>query len=188
MVGRSEVQHNAYQLRRPHLSFSQIPNASTNEQASNIDDSNIDGNRYPCNLTVDVNLEVAVDTVVEDQGLGLHDYMILPVDQYVSLTLPLGAYLERLPRSDVALFQLVIPEMQFFSLVVKPVLLLTVQLLSKDHPLGTCVFIEVQQCRVEGTFAEKIGLNDRFRLTGVTRFLWRTPDEVSQTSSPSSKL
>lgn len=126
---------------------------------------------WPVTLRISNNVVVPVKLDWHDEGCGLHNYMSLPVDQYVLLELPLGARLERVEDTDI-LFRLIIPKVQFFWLCVKPTIELTVEVLGEDAPEGPCVKILALWAAVEGEWAEANGLNDRFDFGGKTMFTW----------------
>ena len=77
-----------------------------------------------------------------DPGCDLPAYMQLPMDQYVLIPLPNKAKLE---RADNDHFKLLVPELQFFNVWVRPRLLARVQV----TPQG--VIIEASECKLEGS-------------------------------------
>ena len=95
--------------------------------------------------------------------------MTLPVSHYVLLPLPLGATLRRVDGS-ASLFALVIPRVQLFSLVVQPTIVVDVRVVDDAQP--PCVRITAHDSRVDGAWAEQLGLNARFEIYGTTRFTW----------------
>eukprot|EP00238_Polyblepharides_amylifera_P007317 CAMPEP_0196585282 /NCGR_PEP_ID=MMETSP1081-20130531/50098_1 /TAXON_ID=36882 /ORGANISM="Pyramimonas amylifera, Strain CCMP720" /LENGTH=264 /DNA_ID=CAMNT_0041906771 /DNA_START=77 /DNA_END=870 /DNA_ORIENTATION=+ len=101
--------------------------------------------------------QVGVEEVLE-AGLGLNEYMLLPVNQYVNLELPMGAVMERvnLPTTEVEVGD---PRLRF-SLTIPSL---------KDP----AVLVQSSGACLEGSWAEKLKLNERFEFEGVTKIIWQ---------------
>jgi hypothetical protein len=120
-------------------------------------------------------LRMAFDTIVEvassyeskcslnaDKGLGLTNYMQLPVEQYVCIKMPLDATLARV---DGNRFNLTVPPVRFFNLDVSPTMICRVT------QSNEAVLIESSECTLRGSpFVES--LNGCFRMMIKTSFKW----------------
>ncbi len=137
--------------------------------------------------TVTVPLPKAATPV--DAGCELGAYMSLPVSAYTLLPLPLGAKLSRAPaldtQDDGSLFALTIPRVQLFSLVVAPTIFVAVAVVPPgDARGGPCVLIRAADARVDGAWADQLGLNALFEIYGTTRFTWTGDDAPADGAAP----
>jgi hypothetical protein len=104
-------------------------------------------------------------SLAHDESCSLSAYMQLPVDQYICIQMPLNATLERMGDLDSNKFNLTVPPVRFFNLVVSPMLICTVK--QTDHSVN----IESTECVLRGSpYVE--GLNGCFRFTVNTIFSW----------------
>ena len=93
----------------------------------------------------------------------------LPVDQYVLLELPLGAHLTRCSESR---FELLIPDVRFFWLVLTARIDTEVTVVDGSETHAPHVNIRAYHASVEGDWEGLADLNSRFDFSGITRFTW----------------
>lgn len=133
------------------------------------------------------------------RDVTLTNYMRLPVEQYVLIPMPLGSSLNRLEINDddddedvenktttttttakseitpsdcfCTEFELLIPEITFLRLTLRPVVYATVT------PQSNRVVISSKKCILRGSpFIEKVKLNDRFDFSVTTTLTWEDRD------------
>jgi len=127
---------------------------------------------------VTLRMSVRVRQAAPQTPCRLADYMSLPSEHYTLLPLPLGATLARTPGTapEEGLFSLTIPSVRLFQLDVRPTICVRVAVLPLDEP---CVRISVLRSRVDGGWAERLGLNQLFRITGDTELTWPGGEEMA---------
>jgi len=92
--------------------------------------------------------------------------MRLPVAAYVTLPMPPGADLRRVPNTSNE-FELDMPTMKFLDVEVRPRVFANVATTPK------AVHITAQRCRIDGSdFIEQFKLNDLFTLALDVQFTW----------------
>ena len=111
-------------------------------------------------------------------NVTLTDYMQLPVAQYVLIPMPMGSSLTRMDDNcdgdfssdsadDTTEFELVVPNITFFKMIMQPVVYATVQ------PQKNRVVISSTKCILRGSsFIERVELNDRFDFSVNTTLTW----------------
>lgn len=91
--------------------------------------------------------------------------MLMPVEQFVLLELPLGAYMA---REDENTFQLVIPTVAFFGLEVRPVVRARVTHVASPRP---AVVVEAVQFALDGSEPIR-AMQDLAEVRGRTTLTW----------------
>ena len=125
-------------------------------------------------MAVDAHIRLARSVVQpvspqRDAGVGLDDYMRLPVEQYCNIPLPMEATLVGTDKADE--FALTVPPITFsipgVPLTVSPSLLATVT----SEPDRVCISSDA--CTLSGSpFVESLRLNERFDFRVRTVFTW----------------
>jgi len=112
-------------------------------------------------------------------GTGLGAYMMMPVDQFVLIDLPLGAYMARV---DDSTFQLVIQEIAFFGFELRPII--KVRVTHSMYPRPS-VILEAVEFRFDGSEIVR-SLSDVSEVRGKTVLTWDEGDVDQAISSETS--